>query len=160
MRGSLICSVAEGQSPFEFTWYKDGRSIDDDDRVISTRIVDDYTSTLAINKLDASSNGNYSCRVSNSAGTDEWYTVLKLNGTCFRFFAIEVRRGDSQPGVRDVIIKSPNIPWLFRQYSCGILWILYMRYLVSINVTLYGKKATVIFYSQMVSSGPKRMCRM
>ena len=74
-----MCVVVDGEPPFKFTWLKDGKEVISLEGV-SVVPVDDYTSTLSIAKLGASSNGNYSCKVSNEAGIDEKYDVLKING--------------------------------------------------------------------------------
>lgn len=78
-RTGVVCVVVDGDPPFKFTWYKDGKEVTNLPE-ISTAVVDDFTSTLSIAKLGAPSNGNYSCRVSNDAGVDEKYDVLLVNG--------------------------------------------------------------------------------
>ncbi|GIY15757.1 titin [Caerostris darwini] len=50
-----------------------------DSEQISAVRMDDFTSTLTITKLDANSNGNYSCRVSNTAGFDVKHDTLRIN---------------------------------------------------------------------------------
>ncbi|GBM32190.1 hypothetical protein AVEN_136736-1 [Araneus ventricosus] len=80
MRASVQCAVMTGDPPFDFTWLKDGQKLVDG-RGISIRYVDDFTSSLAISKVDADSNGNYSCRVSNSKGNDEKFALLSVKGT-------------------------------------------------------------------------------
>lgn len=74
-----MCVVIDGEPPFKFTWLKDGKEVTNLEG-ISTVVVDDFTSTLTIAKLGALSNGNYSCKVSNDAGIDEKYDVLRING--------------------------------------------------------------------------------
>lgn len=78
-RTGVMCVVVDGEPPFKFTWLKDGKEVTHLEGV-SVVAVDDFTSTLTITKLGALSNGNYSCRVSNNAGIDEKYDVLKING--------------------------------------------------------------------------------
>ncbi|GFT08377.1 protein sidekick-2 [Nephila pilipes] len=77
-RTVLFCVVVEGDPPFAFTWLKDGVKIQDNQHV-STNEQNDFTSTLTINKLDANSNGNYSCKVSNSAGFDFKHDTLRVD---------------------------------------------------------------------------------
>lgn len=75
----MVCVVVEGDPPFKFTWFKDGKEVTGIPG-ISSAVVDDFTSTLSIETLGALSNGNYSCRVSNGAGMDEKHDVLLVNG--------------------------------------------------------------------------------
>lgn len=77
-RIALVCTLMEGHSPLTFNWYKDGQPISTTHGI--TIRIDEYMSSLVIDRLDAGSNGNYSCRVSNDAGNDEWNAVLALNG--------------------------------------------------------------------------------
>ncbi|GBM32188.1 Titin [Araneus ventricosus] len=79
MRASVHCIVMHGDPPFEFSWFKDGQPLRDE-RGISVRKIDDYDSNLVISKVDANSNGNYSCRVTNSEGLDEKSAVLSVKG--------------------------------------------------------------------------------
>ncbi|PRD20337.1 UNVERIFIED_CONTAM: Dscam2 [Trichonephila clavipes] len=82
MRESVQCTVMSGDPPFEFSWLKDGQPLIDL-RDVSIRKSDDFMSTLVITKVNADSNGNYTCRVSNSAGYDEKSAVLSAKGEWF-----------------------------------------------------------------------------
>ncbi|GIY26984.1 titin [Caerostris extrusa] len=77
MRESVQCSVMYGDPPFVFTWYKDNQKLIEN-QGLTTRKFDEFTSTLVISKVNADSNGNYTCRVSNSAGFDEQSAVLSV----------------------------------------------------------------------------------
>ncbi|GBM32189.1 hypothetical protein AVEN_136735-1 [Araneus ventricosus] len=79
MRASVQCAVTIGDPPFEFTWFKDGQKLVESSGV-STRKIDDFTSNLVISKVEAGSNGNYTCKVSNSAGFDHKSAVLSVKG--------------------------------------------------------------------------------
>ncbi|GFT08349.1 titin [Nephila pilipes] len=79
MRASVHCAVIYGDIPFEFMWLKDGQPLADS-RGISFRKTDEYTSNLVISKVDADSNGNYTCRVTNLKGSDERSAVLSVKG--------------------------------------------------------------------------------
>ncbi|GFY12183.1 titin [Trichonephila clavipes] len=79
MRESVRCNVLNGDPPFEFSWYKDGLPLKDA-RGISVRKTDEYDSILVISKVDADSNGNYTCKVSNSRGFDEKSAILSVKG--------------------------------------------------------------------------------
>ncbi|GFY12186.1 titin [Trichonephila clavipes] len=77
MRTSVLCAVIFGDPPFDFTWLKDGQKLSET-RSISVKTIDDFTSNLAISKVDANSNGNYTCRASNSKGFDEKSALLSV----------------------------------------------------------------------------------
>lgn len=79
MRVSVQCSVLNGNPPFQFTWMKDGKALSESSDV-SIRKFDDFTLNLVLTKIDADSNGNYTCSVSNVAGSDEKSAVLSVNG--------------------------------------------------------------------------------
>lgn len=79
MRASVQCAVMFGDPPFEFTWFKDGVKVEDSRR-ISIRKFDEFTLNLVIAHVDAESNGNFTCRVSNSEGYDEKAALLTIKG--------------------------------------------------------------------------------
>ncbi|GIY15761.1 titin [Caerostris darwini] len=78
MRTSIVCAVIYGDPPFDFSWSKDGQILAEK-RSVSTKNIDDFTSNLVISKVDADSNGNYTCRATNSKGFDEKSAVLSVN---------------------------------------------------------------------------------
>lgn len=90
-RTAVMCVVVDGEPPFKFTWLKDGKEVTHLEGV-SIVAVDDFTSTLTITKLGALSNGNYSCRVSNNAGIDEKYDVLKINGKILFYYIVKCNK--------------------------------------------------------------------
>ncbi|CAL1260816.1 unnamed protein product, partial [Larinioides sclopetarius] len=77
MRESVNCAIVYGEPPFEFSWFKDGKPILDVQGV-SARKIDEFTSMLVISKVNAESNGNYTCKVSNLNGFDEKSAVLSV----------------------------------------------------------------------------------
>ncbi|GFR28238.1 down syndrome cell adhesion molecule-like protein [Trichonephila clavata] len=79
MRASVQCAVMTGEPPFQFSWFKDGHKLADP-HGISIGNFGDFISNLIISKVDANSNGNYTCKVSNSAGFDERSAVLSVKG--------------------------------------------------------------------------------
>ncbi|GBM32186.1 Titin [Araneus ventricosus] len=89
MREIVHCNVIHGDAPFEFSWFKDGQLLKDG-QSISIRKTDDYVSKLVIIKVDADSNGNYTCRVSNSNGFDEKSAVLSVKGAFVGSFNIRI----------------------------------------------------------------------
>ncbi|GFR28229.1 titin [Trichonephila clavata] len=80
-RTAVMCVITEGDVPLEFKWFKDGKSLQSEEGHFSIQMLDEFTSILTIKKLDSHSNGNYTCRVTNSAGSDEKSDVLVLRGT-------------------------------------------------------------------------------
>ncbi|GIY15763.1 hemicentin-1 [Caerostris darwini] len=84
MREAVHCIVTHGNPPFEFSWYKDGHQLTDRPGT-SIRKIDDYDSKLVISKLDADSNGNYTCRVTNSLGIDQKSTILSVRQILYIF---------------------------------------------------------------------------
>ncbi|KAF8765093.1 Down syndrome cell adhesion molecule like protein [Argiope bruennichi] len=82
MRESVQCAVVYGDPPFDFKWFKDGKPLMDE-RDISIHKTNEFTSNLAITKVNANSNGNYTCKVSNSKGFDEKWAVLSVKGSNF-----------------------------------------------------------------------------
>lgn len=83
----MACTVVDGDPPFSFTWYKDGAELKEIQGFNIQETSDGFTSTLSIPKLEASSNGNYSCKVSNSKGMDKKYGMLLVKGSyCIYIF--------------------------------------------------------------------------
>ncbi|GIY43235.1 titin [Caerostris extrusa] len=80
LRTGVICIVVDGDPPFDFKWLKNGIPVQEKTG-LSIRLVDEFTSMLTIKSLEADSNGNYTCRVSNSAGWDEKSDVLNMKDT-------------------------------------------------------------------------------
>ncbi|GFU34771.1 titin [Nephila pilipes] len=122
MRESVHCNVLYGDTPFEFAWFKDGQSLMEA-RGISVRKTDDYNSNLVILKVDADSNGNYTCRASNSKGFDEKSAMLSVKDSgepkikAFHF------SNDLELGMRESVqctVKSGDPPFEFSWYKDGL----------------------------------------
>lgn len=79
-RVTLMCSVIDGDPPFQFRWFKDGISLQQTQNLLIRTQDDLYISNLVIQKLGPADNGNYTCRVSNSAGSDEHSESLLMRG--------------------------------------------------------------------------------
>lgn len=88
MRALVVCAVFDGDPPFSFSWYKDFTALQENRQVsIKTH---EISSMLTISNLEPESNGNYTCKVSNSAGTDEKFDILSMKGEVFvilKFFS-------------------------------------------------------------------------
>ena len=85
MRASVTCAVIFGDPPFKFEWFKDNSKLQDSQR-ISLRKIDEFTFNLVIEKVDADSNGNFTCRVSNANGHDEKSALLSIKGISLNGF--------------------------------------------------------------------------
>ena len=79
-RVTLTCSVIDGDPPFQFRWFKDGKEVQQGQNRFFRTQDDLLISVLIIQKLGPSDNGNYTCRVSNAAGSDEHSESLLLKG--------------------------------------------------------------------------------
>lgn len=79
-RTAVFCTVIDGDPPFSFSWFKDGIELKEGAGFNLQEAPDGFTSTLSIPKLEANSNGNYSCRVTNSKGKDEKHSILLVKG--------------------------------------------------------------------------------
>ncbi|KAH7976676.1 hypothetical protein HPB52_018021 [Rhipicephalus sanguineus] len=79
----VSCIAIRGSQPLKFAWFKDGRSLDEGTRA-QPRLLTDALSTLTIPKVTAEDVGNYTCRVSNSVGSDSYSAELLVTaGTCY-----------------------------------------------------------------------------
>lgn len=90
MRTAVICSVIAGDPPFQFTWFKDGIALQENDRVSFK--THDFMSTLVVSNLGPENNGNYTCSVTNIAGRDGKSSVLNMKGEqCLYKFIIKTK---------------------------------------------------------------------
>ncbi|GFX61413.1 titin [Trichonephila clavipes] len=80
LRIMVMCSIMDGEGPFDFRWFKDGEPLLSEKGHFSIESINDFISILTIERLNALSNGNYTCRVTNSAGSDEKSDVLTMKG--------------------------------------------------------------------------------
>ncbi|XP_049512993.1 junctional adhesion molecule A-like [Dermacentor silvarum] len=78
----LSCVAVEGDPPLEFAWTKDGVPEREGRRRYSTAVLASHISSLTILELTAQDVGNYTCRVSNSAGADSSTASLVVQGQC------------------------------------------------------------------------------
>lgn len=76
-RTSVMCAIVDGDPPFHFVWLKDGKELTESSSMNIHRI-DEYTSKIDITNLGPEHNGNYTCRVSNTAGSDQHSEMLLM----------------------------------------------------------------------------------
>ena len=84
--GSIVaamCTVSSGSQPLTFQWLKNGRELTSS----STHLIGTSLSmaTLEIPKVQEFHDGNYTCRVSNSFGSDSLSAKLEVEGTFHHF---------------------------------------------------------------------------
>ncbi|KAK8780166.1 hypothetical protein V5799_018494 [Amblyomma americanum] len=72
---SVTCAAVRGHQPLHFAWLKNGVRADSASNVEVEEIAGKI-STLTVRKLSAADIGNYTCRISNAAGTDEFTSAL------------------------------------------------------------------------------------
>lgn len=77
----VFCHLSDGTGPVSFKWLKDGSPLSTSSSShISIANFADYSS-LAINRVDRRrDNGNYTCLAHNSAGTDQYSSLLNVQG--------------------------------------------------------------------------------
>ncbi|XP_067139876.1 cell adhesion molecule DSCAML1-like [Centruroides vittatus] len=74
-RYMAICSIAEGDPPLTFQWSKNGKTLKESSH-LTIRRQDDFSTSLIIASVKGSDSGNYTCLVSNRAGSDSLVTKL------------------------------------------------------------------------------------
>ncbi|XP_071455064.1 cell adhesion molecule Dscam1, partial [Hetaerina americana] len=87
MRAAISCQILEGDLPVTFSWERDGHAIPSASpsgsissiSSATTRRLDEYSSSLVIEKLAASHAGNYTCIAQNVAGTESFIVPLTVN---------------------------------------------------------------------------------
>ncbi|KAH9528840.1 hypothetical protein DERF_002756 [Dermatophagoides farinae] len=72
----LVCSIQKGIEPLEFEWFRNGIRLITQTSNVHLEFGDDF-SNLIITKLSELDSGNYTCRVQNDFGSDQW--SVKLN---------------------------------------------------------------------------------
>ncbi|KAM7294611.1 hypothetical protein ISCGN_024117 [Ixodes scapularis] len=71
--------VTEGQQPLTFQWFKDGRPINTNAK-LTIELMSGKMATLTVHEVSAEDIGNYTCQVSNGAGSDKFTSDLVVNG--------------------------------------------------------------------------------
>lgn len=76
----LTCHVSKGDRPFQISWNFHGEELSSHLDVSTTKI-GDRTSLLTIASTMAAHNGNYTCIVTNPAGSTSYTATVRINGT-------------------------------------------------------------------------------
>ncbi|KAK8765880.1 hypothetical protein V5799_007338 [Amblyomma americanum] len=73
------CAVLEGSEPLSFVWTKDGHQVASGRR-LHVKQLSETVSSLTITEVGAADIGNYTCTVSNAAGSDSATSLLVVKG--------------------------------------------------------------------------------
>ncbi|XP_031340632.1 Down syndrome cell adhesion molecule-like protein Dscam2 isoform X2 [Photinus pyralis] len=80
MRAAITCQIMEGDLPITFRWERNGKTISNN--VVegtSVRRIDEFSSSLIIEKVSSTHSGNYTCVASNIAGSEKYIVPLTVN---------------------------------------------------------------------------------
>ncbi|KAH9364301.1 hypothetical protein HPB48_008461 [Haemaphysalis longicornis] len=78
-RAVVHCAVVGGRGPFVFRWSMNGNDLQSSNSKYSEAVSEEVVA-LTIEKITAEDVGNYTCTVSNSAGSDSFTAALAVKG--------------------------------------------------------------------------------
>lgn len=78
MRAAISCQILEGDLPVSFRWERNGKQILGTGNEIIRRL-DEYSTSLVIEKISSDYSGNYTCTASNVAGAEKFTVPLTVN---------------------------------------------------------------------------------
>lgn len=78
MRAALSCQILEGDLPVSFRWERNGKPILGTGIEVIRRL-DEYSTSLVIEKISSEFSGNYTCIASNVAGVEKFMVPLTVN---------------------------------------------------------------------------------
>lgn len=78
MRAAISCQILEGDLPVSFRWERNGKQILGTGNEIIRRL-DEYSTSLVIEKISSTYSGNYTCTASNVAGAEKFTVPLTVN---------------------------------------------------------------------------------
>ena len=77
---AITCSVSKGSRPLSFEWFKNGNAVSSG----SVRITNDEDlSILKVDSVNSGDAGNYTCKASNSHGSDTYNIAIHIKSTLF-----------------------------------------------------------------------------
>ncbi|XP_068083883.1 cell adhesion molecule Dscam1 [Anabrus simplex] len=79
MRAGISCQIIEGDLPVTFRWERNGQPIPPASYGITTRRLDEYSTSLVIERIKSTHSGNYTCVAQNVAGSDSVTVPLSVN---------------------------------------------------------------------------------
>nr|XP_037290515.1 titin-like [Rhipicephalus microplus] len=112
----LSCVAMEGDPPLEFAWTKDGLTEREGERY-STAVLTSHISSLTIPELTAQDVGNYTCHVSNAAGTDSSTTSLLVHAS--QSSAVQLSQGTPHRRRRGRHVRRESRPLAFAWLKNG-----------------------------------------
>ncbi|KAG8173633.1 hypothetical protein JTE90_000474, partial [Oedothorax gibbosus] len=74
---SATCTAISGSPPMEFKWYKNGNTIQMNQKSIILRTYTDF-SVIFLEDVDQTSTGNYTCEVISTTGSDSYTAPLEV----------------------------------------------------------------------------------
>lgn len=84
MRISIICSVISGDSPITIKWFKNEQLIDSNiQSKYKIAVINEYVSSLIMDKVDKYYNGNYTCQSSNTLSSVNHTASLMIKSRSF-----------------------------------------------------------------------------
>lgn len=78
MRAAISCQILEGDLPVSFRWERNGKQILGTGNELIRRL-DEYSTSLVIEKISSDYSGNYTCIASNVAGVEKFTVPLTVN---------------------------------------------------------------------------------
>lgn len=78
MRAAISCQILEGDFPVSFRWERNGKQILGTGNEVIRRL-DEYSTSLVIEKISSDFSGNYTCIASNIAGVEKFTVPLTVN---------------------------------------------------------------------------------
>jgi hypothetical protein len=96
-RVQVMCTSSVGDHPFNITWYKDYKQLHQaqsknhhhhefDDRTVEITEIPPFSSILTIHNITSHHNGNYTCIISNTAGSVEHSAILSVAGNYHQYY--------------------------------------------------------------------------
>jgi Immunoglobulin domain len=79
-RLTLTCAVSKGDPPLTIGWMVNGHVVTSAGGEIKTMLINAFTSILAIDSLQMSHSGNYTCLVRNAAGQVSQSQLVVIQG--------------------------------------------------------------------------------
>lgn len=78
MRAAISCQILEGDLPVSFRWERNGKQVLGTGNVVIRRL-DEYSTSMVIEKITSEFSGNYTCIANNIAGTEKFTVPLTVN---------------------------------------------------------------------------------
>nr|XP_022920801.1 Down syndrome cell adhesion molecule-like protein Dscam2 isoform X2 [Onthophagus taurus] len=80
MRAAITCHIMKGDLPITFRWERNGKPVSNNVALGTTvRRIDEFSSSLSIDRVASAHSGNYTCIASNVAGAEKYVVPLTVN---------------------------------------------------------------------------------